>query len=173
MDWLLEIVKIIIPAAIVFVTAFYLVKFFLDNESKKRAMEYKANSQNLVTPLRLQAYERIILLLERISPHSLVTRLSRPGITASSMQSELIKTIKAEFEHNLAQQIYISSPAWGLVRNAKEEIIKLVNISASQLDSRASGTDLSQKIIELTGQVQKLPTQVAIDYIKKEISQIF
>jgi len=173
MDFLLEIIKIIVPAVIVFITAFYLVKFFLDNETKKRAMELKANSQNLITPLRLQAYERIILFLERISPASLVTRVSRQGITSSAMQLELIKTIKAEFEHNLAQQIYLSTPAWGMIRNAKEEIIKLINISASQLDSRASGTDLAQKIIELSGQVQKMPTQVAIDFIKKEISQNF
>jgi len=173
MDLFLEILKIILPAVIVFVTAFYLVKFFLDSESKRRMAELKANSQNLITPLRLQAYERVVLFLERIAPASLVTRVSRPGITIGGMQLELIKTIKAEFEHNLAQQIYLSTPAWGMVRNAKEEIIKLINISASQLDSRASGTDLAQKIIELSGQVQKMPTQVAIDFIKKEISQNF
>jgi hypothetical protein len=173
MYWLLEIAKIIIPAVIVFTTAYLLVKKFLDNESKKRMSELKSSGQNLVTPLRLQAYERIVLLLERISPNSIVTRVARPGISAAVLQAELIKTIKAEFEHNLAQQIYVSASAWELVKNAKEEIIKLVNISVSRLDARATGNELAHKIIELSGQVQKLPTQVAIDFIKKEISQNF
>lgn len=172
-DSIFEIVKLTLPALLVLAACYTLVKRFLDDEARKRMVDLRQSNQQIITPLRLQAYERLILLLERISPNNLVVRVTRPGIDAAVLQSELIKTIKAEYEHNLSQQIYVSSKAWDLVKNAKEEIIKLVNISASQLSSRSTGNELAQKIIELSGQVQKMPTQVAIDFVKKEISQQF
>ena len=171
MDVIVEIIKIVLPAAIVFATSYYLVKSFLQSEVEKRGTEKSIANQSLLTPLRLQAYERIVLFLERISPNSLVARVNRSGVSAAVLRQEFIKTINAEFEHNLSQQIYVSSKAWSLVKNAKEEITKLVNIAATQLPDNTQGVELSQKIIELSKQVQKMPTQVAIDYIKKEITR--
>jgi hypothetical protein len=173
MEDFLEILKYILPSGVVFATAYFLLKTFLDNENRKKMLELKMNNQTISIPVRLQAYERIILLLERISPGSLVLRVTQPGMTASQLQTELMQNIREEFEHNLAQQIYLSSTAWELARNAKEETIKLVNIAASKLNESATAVDLGSVIFELSARNDKLPVTAVIEYIKKEVRQLF
>lgn len=173
MDALFELLKILLPSLVVFGTCYFLIKNFLENDSKKRMIEIRQANQGLVTPIRLQAYERITLFLERITPNSLVMRVYRNGMSAKLLHAELVKTIREEFEHNISQQIYMSNTAWEVVRTAKEEITKLVNIAASSVPEGASGMELSQKIIEVSAQVKRLPTLVAVEAIKKEIAKTF
>ncbi len=173
MDPFIELLKIIIPSIVVFLTAFYLIKNFLDNESKKRLVNLKIASKELTTPIRLQAYERVVLFLERISPSGLVLRLSRPTLSSRQLHAELISTIRSEFEHNLSQQIYMSNAAWEMVRNAKEEIVKLVNLAAIKIPESAPASELAQLLIESSSRIKSLPTSLAIDYIKKEIANTF
>jgi len=173
MDPFIEFLKIIAPAVIVFLTSFYLIRNFLDNDAKKRLFELKSANKELLTPIRLQAYERVILLLERMSPNSLVMRVSKPTQSARQLHAELIATIRTEFEHNLSQQIYMSVGAWEMVKNAKEETSKLVNLLAMKVPEKAPGTELAQLILETAGKLAKLPTASAIEYIKKEIAQNF
>lgn len=123
--------------------------------------------------MRLQAYERMAIFLERINPNILITRTYKSGMSSRLLQSELTKMIRTEFEHNLSQQIYMSNHSWEMVKTAKEEITKLVNISSSKLPATATGVELSQTILQISQQIEKLPTQVALEYIKKEIGQIF
>jgi 16S rRNA C1402 (ribose-2'-O) methylase RsmI len=173
MNLIIDLIIVLIVAGAVFATSYFLVKNFLDNENKKRIADMRQASQNLVTPIRLQAYERVVLFLERISPNSLVMRTHKTGMSGLLLQSEMIKTIRSEFEHNLSQQIYMSNNSWQMVITAKEEIIKLINISATKVPETASGLELAQTILSISGQISKLPTQVAIEYIKKEIGQNF
>ncbi|MGQ0828073.1 MAG: DUF7935 family protein [Bacteroidota bacterium] len=172
MDYLFEIVKIILPAAIVFLTAYYLVKNFLDHESRKKALDIKLANQTVITPIRLQAYERVILFLERINPNSMVMRLNK-ATSAATFQGELLKTIRSEFEHNLSQQIYMSNKSWEAVVKGKEETIKLINIASSKVNADASGMELAQAVIAVSSQLTDLPTKYAIDIIKKEIGKEF
>ena len=173
MNLLITLLQIIIPSAIVFATAYFLVKNFLDNESKKRMSEIKKTNQELITPVRLQAYERVVLFLERITPNSLVMRIHSSGMSARALHGELLKTIRLEFEHNVAQQVYISNKAWAEVKNSKEEIIKLINVCSTKVDGVATGAQLAEKIIEVSSQIPKLPTQIAIENLKKEIALAF
>lgn len=173
MEDLLDILKYILPSLVVFGTAFFILRAFLQNGTHKKLLELKLTNQNVISPIRLQAYERVTLLLERISPSSLILRIAEPGMTASQLQTALIQNIRDEFEHNLSQQIYISSQAWDLTRNAKEEMIKLVNLAASRLNDNASATDLGSVILELSMTQNKLPLNTAIDYIKKEVRQLY
>lgn len=172
MDQFFEILKIILPAGIVFLTTYYLVKNFLDNESRKKAIDVKLANQTLITPIRLQAYERMVLFLERINPSGLVMRANK-GMSASAFQGELLKTIRSEFEHNLSQQIYMSNKVWEAVLKAKEETIKLINVAATQVSPDASGMDFAQAVINISSQLSHLPTKDAIDLIKKEIGREF
>ena len=126
----------------------------------------------IITPIRLQAYERLILFLERISPESLVMRLHKPELSSLQFQTMLILAIREEFEHNLSQQVYMSSQAWELVRNAKEDLIKLVNTAATKLNDNATATELSQKIFELSLS-EKLLLKTALEFLKNEIRQVF
>ncbi len=172
MDYTFELVKYILPAGIVFITAYYLVKNFLDHESKKRSIDLKLANQSLITPIRLQAYERVVLFLERINPNSMVMRLNKVG-TASNFQGELLTTIRSEFEHNLSQQIYMSSRAWEEIVKGKEETIKLINIAGGKVSADASALELAQAVITLSSQLSQLPTKSAIEFIKKEIAKEF
>ena len=167
-----EIVKIILPAGIVFITTYYLVKNFLNHESRKKILDLKLSNQTIITPIRLQAYERVILFLERINPNGLVMRLNRAG-SAVDFQAELLKTIRNEFEHNLSQQIYMSNKAWEATVKAKEETIKIINIAATKSSEGANAMDFAQVIIGVTSQLTALPTKVAIDFIKNEIAKEF
>lgn len=99
--------------------------------------------------LKLQAYERLVLLTERISLPSLVTRLNQPGISAAEMKMILTENIKQEFEYNSTQQLYVSPVSWDAVRNLKEQSILIIHKVADILPPDASGTDLSKKIIEV------------------------
>ena len=99
MNELLDILKYILPSLVVFVAVYFVLISFLENDSKKRIMEIKLANQKTITPIRLQAYERIVLFLERISPNNLILRVSRKEYNAFQLQSSLIKTIRGEFEH--------------------------------------------------------------------------
>lgn len=174
MEYFIEILKIILPAGAVFAASYLIVKKFLDNEQKRRDSEIKKSNQATTTPLRLQAYERIIIFLERISPSSLVVRVNKNGMTAQQLHLELIRTIKSEYEHNMSQQIYMGAGAWELVKNAKEEIIKLINISSTKIPHENSSNELAMMVINISSSLgKKLPNEIALDYIKKEVSQIF
>ncbi len=172
LDETFEIVKIILPAGIVFLTSYYLVKNFLDHESRKRTIDMKLANQTLITPIRLQAYERVILFLERINPNSMVMRTNK-AVSAQMLQGELFKTIRNEFEHNLSQQIYMSNKSWEAVVKAKEETIKLINVASAKVNADATGMELAQAIVNVSSLLTELPTKSAIDFIKKEIGKEF
>ncbi len=174
MDGLIELLKIIIPAGAVFAAAYFLVKRFLDNDEKRRDHELKKATLGTITPLKIQAFERVVIFLERINPNNLVVRVNKNGITARQLHLELVTAVKTEYEHNLSQQIYMSHNAWELVKNAKEEVVQLVNISSSKVASDANSSELAMMILNITANLgKKLPSEVALEYIKKEIAQTF
>jgi len=177
MNSILEILKYILPSVVVFFTANYLLRQFLESDHKKRMLELKmknqSNNQGFIKPIRLQAYERIILFMERISPASLILRVSEPNMNAMQMQTALIKAIRDEYEHNLSQQIYISQRSWELVKNAKDEMVQLISKAATGVDGKSSSTELAKVIFELASATEKLPLDFAIEYVKTEIQSQF
>ena len=174
MEDTLEILKYTIPAFIVFISVFFIMKKFMDNEYRKLLFELKRSNQKLTTPIRLQAYERAILFLERISMDTLVRRVLKPSMSAKQLEIELIRAIRGEYEHNLSQQLYMSNDAWEGIKVATEEIIKVVHVSATQLKKgQTSAIDLSKLIFGVWGQIEKSPVHVAIDNLKKEIKQLY
>jgi len=170
---ILEVLKYLLPALVVFLTTWYLVSRYFKSEDTKRQQQLALNNQNLITPLRLQAYERIILYLERINPESLVMRLSKPGLTIQQLQNELLAAIRAEYEHNLTQQIYISNQSWEMLKNARNATLQLINATAESLKKEEPAINLSKAILEKVMQEEKNPASDAIIYIKKEINRLF
>lgn len=126
-----------------------------------------------ILPLRLQAYERLILFLERISPESLVMRVGVQDLNVRQTLNELINSIRTEFEHNLVQQTYISSQAWEKVKLARNNVIKLVTESAKELKPTNNGMLLSKQILENAGEMETSPVAPAIEYLKKEVRELF
>jgi len=127
METFYDILKITIPALLVMITAWLLLRSLMKNDQDKRRQELILQTSRTVTPIKLQAYERIVLFLERISLESMLVRISSPGMSASQLHSALVTTIRSEFEHNLSQQIYMSPQAWEVVRNARSSMIKIIN----------------------------------------------
>ena len=123
-----------------------LLTFYLYNMQRKKPAE-ESSSYN-VRPLQLQAYERLVLLTERISLPNLVSRVNQTGGSAKEMQLLLLESIKQEFDYNATQQIYVSPVAWEAVRNLKDQNMLIVNQVASTLPAGATGLDLNKRLME-------------------------
>ncbi len=125
-------------------------------------------------PIRLQAYERMTLFLERISPNNLIARLNKPDMTAHELHLTLIQNIKLEYDHNLTQQLYISPDTWIMIVQVKEELISIINRVAIDIPPQAASKELSRKIIEyFINSEQTIPTQKALNTLKHEVTKIF
>ena len=172
METTLEIIKITIPPLIVFFTAFILLRNLLRNDQDKRRQELILQNSRTILPIKLQAYERIVLFLERISLESLLVRVSSPAMSASELHTTILSTIRNEFEHNLSQQIYISQQAWEIVKNARSNLIKIINTEAEKLPANSTGLAFSKRLLEKVMELDKEPTRAAIEFIKSEVSRM-
>jgi len=173
MDPILEFAKLLIPAGAVLYGMYLVVKSFVQKELDKGRIEIKSRHAEVILPLRLQAYERLSLFLERIAPNNLIMRVRDNTFTAQQFQHALLNDIREEFNHNLSQQIYISDNAWNLVKNAKEEIIAIVNQSAAAIDSEAKSLELARKIFDKMMERKTDPTSLALSHLKEEVRALF
>jgi len=173
MNEALELLKYTLPALLVLLASVITLRIMFRHEEKRRKAEIISGYKDTTLPLRIQAYERMVLFLERISLDSLVMRVARTDITSAQMQSELISTVRTEYEHNLAQQVYLSSRAWEHVKTARNNIIKLINDSASELKPGAAGMSLNKKLLEKTMELNSSPVEPAVAYLKKEVRELF
>ena len=196
MELLIEILKITIPAAVLGLTIYFVLQHLMDQWERERKREYqkweesqKHWNQQLkqildavkedegkgydVTPVRLQAYERLILLLERIGVNNLVMRVYQEKMSAEQLRTELQRSIRNEFDHNLTQQLYVSEEAWDLVSKAKEEMVKFINTETEKLGEDASALDLSKALFDRSSQVETMPTTAAAQYLKDEARRLF
>jgi hypothetical protein len=106
-------------------------------------------------PLKLQAYERLILLADRIALPNLISRTNQPGLNVREMQNLLVQTVRQEFDYNITQQIYVSPEAWDAIRNLKEQNLLIINQVASYLPETATGQDLNKSLLEMVMQNPK------------------
>ena len=132
-------------------------------------IELKKEQMKELTPLKLQAYERLTLFLDRVSPDNLVVRLSKRGQSAAQLRAELVGTISGEYNHNISQQIYVSDDAWKMIQAVKEQIIGLVEQCYSECAEGESGPQLGKRILTRLMEQNAAPTQNAIHLLKKEI----
>jgi hypothetical protein len=172
MEIVADILKITIPALIVFLTAWILLRNMIRNDQDKRRQEIILQNSRTVTPIKLQAFERVVLFLERISLESLLVRVSAPDMTATQLHSAMLNAIRSEFEHNLSQQIYMSQQAWEVVRNARSNMIKIINSEVEKMPPNSSGLSLSKQLLEKIMELEKEPTRAAIEYLKNEIARM-
>jgi len=173
MDALIEFIKILVPASIVLYGAYLLVRMFIQKEVDMRKLEVRSRSIELVLPNRLQAYERMALFLERISPQNLLVRLSTTGMTSKEFHQLLLSEIRNEYNHNVSQQVYMSENIWNLIKNAKEDLILNINDAAGEMKLESTSLDLSRKIFEKAINKQVDPIAHALTELKKEIQQTF
>ena|ERR1700730_299099 len=129
-------------------------------KAEKKEAEGSSSSSGIPgRQLQLQAYERMILLTDRIAIPNLIHRVNQPGLNAREMQSLLTQSIRQEFEHNITQQIYVSAEAWDAVRNFKEQNLLIINQVSSFLPAEATGLDLNKSLLDLLVQNPKASLQ--------------
>jgi len=174
MGTLLEILKYTIPALVVMGTSFMIVRRFLVSQIQRQQIALFKDSQDITLRLRLQAYERLVLFTERISPRNLVTRVYAPTMTVRDLQIAMTLTIRTEFEHNLAQQIYVSRNVWETVKGVKEQEINMVNQIAKTLDPDLPAKEMHGRILDIVLQAESndLPTDVALKIINDEVKKV-
>lgn len=168
-----DLLYITLPAGAVLYGMYLMVRSFVMRDMNKLALEIKNKNTETLLPMRLQAYERMAIFLERITPTNLLRRLNDSSLTVVQMQHALTQEVREEFNHNLSQQVYMSEEAWELIRSAVEETVSMINSAANDLDNDSSSTELGRTIFELAVQREDEPTQVALRYLKKEIQQTF
>src|SRR5688500_15155855 len=169
MDAFIEFIKILVPASVVLYGAYLLVRMFIQKELDTKRLEVRGRSIETVLPSRMQAYERMALFLERISPQNLLVRLSATGMSSKEFHQLLLSEIRNEYNHNVSQQVYMSENVWNLIRNAKEELILNINDAAGEMKAESSSLDLSKKIFEKSINKSVDPIAHALSELKKEI----
>ncbi|MEI6311802.1 MAG: hypothetical protein WCP57_06060 [Bacteroidota bacterium] len=171
---LVEILKYTIPAIISLAATVIVVWLFMKKDEDYRRFEIAVKNRDTTLPLRLQSYERLTLLLERLEPNSLITRLLPSDMSAKEYQMILIATIKAEFEHNLSQQIYVSSTVWNAVVVVKNDLLKTVIIKGTELGSEGTGSQLSRAILNHYMELETgSPNGAALELIRNEVKSVF
>ena len=172
MEAIIEFGKIIIPAALVLYAVYLMVRSFIIKEIELKKLEIRTRSIETILPNRLQAYERMCLFLERISPPNLLLRLNNQGYSAREFHKLLLDEIRNEYNHNVSQQIYMSEDVWNMIKNAKEDLVILIN-EAADMPAEASSLDLARKIFELALEKKVEPINHALSELRKEIQQTF
>jgi len=173
--YIFDLLKIILPAVVVAAAIYFLFREFLEKEQQRRLIELRLESNKTTLPLRLQAYERLVLFLERISPNNILVRLSSAGSTAPDFHRLLQQEIRGEYEHNLSQQVYVSAEAWTLVKEAKENVLTMVNRAyhGIQNPAQARGTELAKRVLEGLMLDGAEPTAQALAVVKSEAARLF
>jgi hypothetical protein len=172
--FLAEIVKYTISGIIIFFAAWYFIKPMLVQNLNFQRVELRKASIQHTLPLRLQAYERSVLLIERINPSNLFIRLQSPGMTAIQLHQLVLAEIRAEYQHNISQQIYVSDVSWTVVKRIKDETIGIVSSALNSLPAEASAMDLSKSVLtHLANLESENPYDVALSLIKRDIQNLF
>ncbi|MEJ1221774.1 DUF7935 family protein [Sediminicola sp. 1XM1-17] len=169
-DQIYQMFAYLLPAVVTGAVAFYFFRLHTKNEEGRRRYLLHKDSQKNTLPIRLQAYERMALFLERISIPSLVVRVKPLSANKMDYENLLIKNIENEFEHNLSQQIYLTDECWSVIKASKNATIKAIRSAAM---SQAETADkLREDILNETMDKQS-PSATALAYVKKEISELW
>ena len=168
-EQLLDLVLFSIPALITGIIAYLFFSKHINNENNRRNFLITKELQKESLPMRLQAYERMSLFLERISPSKLLTRVKPTSSNKEDYENLLVATIDQELEHNLSQQVYVSDQCWNIILAAKNATIQLIRKSNMNADS----ANKLQEII-LTELIDKpAPSSAALSFIKQEVGELW
>ena len=173
MEYLTDLIQILVPAGLVLYAVYLIVRNFLQKQFDAQLIGLKMKTTDTVLPIRLQAYERTCLLLERMSPNNMLLRLSNPGINAFEFQHLLLNEIGEELNHNLSQQVYMSDEAWKRVRDTVNIIIAVIQDASQEMKAENNAIDLSQTIFDKMMKLESDPVGDTLSFVKNEIRQVF
>jgi hypothetical protein len=172
-------ILLIVLVVVVMIFGFWLIQYSqFRNEEKKRMWELKRESQKTISPIRLRAYERLTLLLERTKPEHMIMELrqNQPDAfttwTVMQMQQYLLQTIRAEFDHNQSQQVYVSEEVWDLIINARDQLGAFVIAMAAQLPKNANAQVYATTLLTAFNSNGLTPSDKALEELKNEAKSL-
>jgi len=173
MEIVSDLLKILLPSSLVLVGMYLAIKNMVSKELEEAKLEIKNKNVEILLPLRLQATERLCLFLERMSLNNLIVRVNEPGITTGHLHKKLLEELRNEYNHNLSQQVYISTKSWAAVKKSVQDITTLINKAAEGMDVNSKSIDLAKRIFDFSVSLKQDPTSHAIKMIKGEVQQFF
>lgn len=173
MEFFLEILKLCLPAVIVGATAYLLLKTLLEERQRMDHALLRNDAQKITLPLRLAAYERLMLLCDRADITNTMLRIRMPNMIVRELRGALLLAINQEFEHNVSQQLYVSDTLWQIVRTAKNNTLALVTLTATDLDPDADAELLANALLGKIDEHGITPLQTAVLAVRTEAGQLF
>lgn len=174
MEMFLELLKYTLPGLVVFMTAYYLLKLYLDDRLRYEMATQRNETLKITLPLRLQAYERLTLLCDRVSVPNTLLRIRMPGMAAGELRGALMLAISQEFDHNTSQQLYVSETLWQIITLAKNDTLNFIAQTAADLDPKADAEALVNALLHALDENQGATVlQKALVAIRTEAGQLF
>lgn len=164
----MEILAYSIPALVVLAATWLVMHKLFNNEQEKRLWELKRLSQKEISPIRLRAYERLTLLLERTTPDRMLMEMNLQEMTIPQVQQQLLRTIRLEYDHNLSQQIYVSDEVWDKIIHARDEMGAFVTAMAAGVPEGSSTLDYAKTLITAYSTNGETPNSLALSALKEE-----
>jgi hypothetical protein len=169
MDWLVEIIKVIIPMGLMVLLAYVLLSQYFDGQLRLKSMELQRERKKDSLGLRLNAYERLALYMERIGFPDMIMRVNADRMEAYTLYTSLLMTIQKEYEHNLSQQVYISENLWKIIRLSKQELANLITEAYSE-DQHQSKDEYVNRLLKKYAEWQPNPVESAKSAVRQEAS---
>ncbi|MCB0639797.1 MAG: hypothetical protein KDC54_24405 [Lewinella sp.] len=170
---ILEIVKIAFPALIVAFTIYFVLREQFAQQARLRQLEKQREYKQASLPVRLQAYERLSLLCERLAIPSLLLRIRNEEMNAATLRISLMLAIQQEFEHNITQQVYVSDQLWAIIQATRDDALQFLDIVSEKVDKKATGAQFSEALLHFHAQREADPIATAQSAIRKEASGLF
>lgn len=167
-----EILKYCIPALIVLLATWIVMYKLFQNEQQKREWELKKAAQKDISPIRLRAYERLALVLERTQPEHLLMDLDVSQFTVPQLQQRLLQTIRLEFDHNISQQIYVSEQVWDKIVAARGQMLAFVSAMAMQLPPESTSLDYAKTLLTAYSTNGETANETALHALKEEAARL-
>ena len=167
---ILEVIKYILPALVVFATIYYMMKKYHSQQYDMEVLKFRQSESKNTLPLKLQAYERLALLCERIRPAQLLIRLNSPNMTAKALRNAMLVAVQKEFEHNITQQIYVSDSLWKIITLSKDQVLNL--ISSIEIEENNVSQSAADEVFKSLSKFNINPVDQALKAIKQETELI-
>lgn len=170
---LIDVVILFAGVFTALMAVYYILKGDIQRFFNLKTIELNKETRAHILPLRLQAHERLIIFVDRINPANLLVRLHHQGIDLATLQAGVLSEVRAEYQHNITQQLYVDPVTWAVVRKLKDDTIGMINNAAQGLPAGSNGIELSKAILQHMATIDENPYDLTLELIKKDITRLF
>lgn len=171
--YVFDVIKYFVAGMCIFGAIYYILKPQQERAEKFQLLEFRKSLNAQTLPLRLQAYERVVLFIERTNPANMLIRLDSTSYSAAELHNIIMSEIRNEYQHNVTQQIYVSSRAWGILRRVKDDTMSIITNAKKGLPDHATGMDLSRVVLTHLSQLENNPYDIALAVVREDMEEFF